>query len=104
MEENKDGLANAQTVFYYSQSGDVISGEYRGGLVLEGRFVGKMTGKNGLKILFQCLSEERKLLSGKASGTIHVESDGRLGLSFEWEWLSGAEGNGVSSYRELESQ
>lgn len=39
---NQHGLANQDTLFYYYQTDDLIHGEYRGGAIREGRFLGKV--------------------------------------------------------------
>lgn len=98
---NPSGLSTNETVFHYFQSGETITGKYRGGAIKEGLFVGKMPEDHRLELLFQCITQDQQLLSGSAEGSIHEDSDGRLNLMFQWRWLSGAEGRGQSHYLEL---
>lgn len=97
---NEHGLSGVGTVFHYFQSGEVISGEYRGGEIVEGRFVGKYTAPEQIELLFQCITRTGELLAGKSSGRISRHEDGKLALCFDWRWLYGDTGGGVSRYRE----
>lgn len=97
---NEHGLSSSATLFYYSQSGEIITGEYRGGEIVEGRFVGRFTAPERIELLFQCITTTSVLLAGKSSGLVSMGADGKLNLSFDWQWLYGDTGGGVSSYVE----
>lgn len=98
---NEHGLSSAETVFRYFQSDGVITGEYQGGEIIEGHFVGKFTSSERIELLFHCVTKTSELLSGKSSGLISTSADDKLKLTFDWQWLSGATGGGISNYVEL---
>ena len=98
---NTQGLSGAGTVFQYQVEGDVITGIYQGGRIRSGQQVGRITGLDTLELLYQCLTTEGELLAGWSRGTVGVDDAGRTTLSFEWGWLTGATGGGVSSYVEI---
>ena len=100
--DNENGLSSQKTVFLYYQIDDVITGDYRGGEILEGRFLGKYIPPDRMNMLFQCITREHALLSGEARGTVSKGDDGRLRLSYDWKWLSGDTGGGISSYIECD--
>ncbi|MBI5891692.1 MAG: hypothetical protein HZB47_13680 [Nitrosomonadales bacterium] len=97
---NEHGLSSSETVFHYSQSGEIITGQYGGGEIVEGCFVGRFTSPDRIELLFQCVTKTSKLLAGKSSGQISTSASGKLHLSFDWQWLHGDEGGGTSSYVE----
>ena len=97
---NTQGLSGAGTVFHYQVDGDAISGTYQGGRIRSGQQVGRVTGPDTIELLYQCLTTEGELLAGWSRGVLGVDQDGLTTLRFEWGWLSGASGGGVSSYIE----
>ena len=97
----RNGSPSADTVFYYHQSHDVITGEYRGGEVKEGSFVGRMISSDAIELAFQCLAADSRVLSGVSNGRVSTHDDGRLRLDLNWRWLWGAHGNGEASYVEV---
>lgn len=97
---NEHGLSSSDTVFHYSQSGEIITGEYRGGEIVEGRFVGRFSAPDRIELLFQCVTKTSELLAGMSSGQISTGANGKLSLTFDWQWLHGDTGGGISSYIE----
>ncbi|MBL6447055.1 hypothetical protein JMN32_12100 [Fulvivirga sp. 29W222] len=57
--ENNKGLSSNETIFHYKQSGEVITGTYKGGAIVEGSIVGKQTGVDRIELLFQCRTVAR---------------------------------------------
>ncbi len=102
--ENPHGRSGAETVFeYFVDAEDAISGSYAGGQIHLGQLVGKVLAEDRIELLFQAITTGGELLSGRSSGVVWRGGDGLLRLNFEWEWLSGDEGGGTSSYREAAS-
>ena len=100
--ENNSGLSSDQTVFHYFQSGDEITGNYKGGAIQEGFIIGKKTGEHKMELLYQCLTTEGELKAGESRGIISKNTDGLLELNFDWNWLNGDLSGGKSSYIEIE--
>lgn len=99
---NEHGLSAAGTVFTYYMDEEEITGHYSGGPIKTGQLVGRVTAENRIEVLFQCLTAEGELLSGRSTGEVSLNADSRTELDFEWVWLSGGEGGGTSSYIEIE--
>ena len=99
--KNSSGLATSETIFSYRQNGNLISGEYKGGEIVFGNIVGKFIPPQTVELLFQCQTKSSELLSGKSEGKIQKNNNGKLNISFDWQWLSGAEGSGKSCYEEI---
>ncbi len=99
---NKEGLSSNETVFQYYQNGKVITGSYKGGVIVEGLLIGKQIGDNKIQILYQCLTDEGELKAGQSTGLILKNAQDKLELKFEWNWLNGALTGGHSEYIEIE--
>ena len=98
---NDHGLAGPDTLFQYRQAGIVLCGDYRGGNVAEGSFVGHFVEPDRLELLFECMTREGQLCSGRSLGTVSRDYGGKLRLALEWTWLYGADGSGISAYVEV---
>jgi hypothetical protein len=91
--ENAHGRSGAETVFeYFVAEGDIIHGAYAGGEIRTGQLVGRVTGEDRIEMRFQCVTTSGDLLSGRSSGRVSRDADGRVCLDFDWVWLSGQEG------------
>jgi hypothetical protein len=81
---------NAETVFSYRQTGNLVEANYRGGLVALGRLVGVLTGAR-LQQAYVQVNTAGEIRSGRS--TIQVANkEGRVRLIDEWEWDAGGKG------------
>ena len=99
--ENKSGLSSDETIFHYSQSGNTITGKYKGGSILEGMIIGKQTQDSKIELLYQCLTTAGELKAGESKGLISETKNGKLKLEFDWNWLNGDLSGGKSEYIEI---
>ena len=99
---NESGLSSDETVFYYYENNDVVTGSYKGGAITAGQIVGRRLPNNRLELAFQCVTEAGELKSGQSKGVISTNSEGKLALSFDWFWLNGDKSGGKSFYIEKE--
>ncbi len=98
---NEHGVSGAGTVFEYHVHGQRITGTYRGGRIVEGQMVGRVTGARTIELLFQCLTDDGDLLAGQSQGRVSRNARGLVELHFDWNWLTGDRSGGQSSYIEL---
>lgn len=99
--ENKEGLSSSETIFHYSQEGNIITAKYSGGAIEIGSIIGKQIADNEIVLLYQCLTKEGDLLAGESRGRISVNKDQKLELHFDWRWLNGNQSEGKSHYIEI---
>ena len=99
--ENSEGLSSCETIFHYKQHGEVITGTYKGGAIVEGLLIGKQTGNDSIELLYQCLTDKGELKAGQSKGKISLSKNGKLELKFDWNWLNGDISGGKSEYLEI---
>ncbi|MEM9928934.1 MAG: hypothetical protein AAF840_03855 [Bacteroidota bacterium] len=99
--ENIVGLSSGETTFQYFQDGDVITGHYSGGKILQGSLIGKKTSATEIELLYHCLTTDGELLAGQSSGTVSVNTDNLLEIKYDWQWLNGNKTGGKSHYLEF---
>ena len=99
---NESGLSSKETIFYYYESNNVVTGNYRGGEIIEGQIIGKKLPNNSLELAFQCVTKDGELKSGQSKGVVSKNDQGKFSLSFDWVWLNGDLSGGKSYYIETE--
>ncbi|MCL9816595.1 aspartate/glutamate racemase family protein [Natronocalculus amylovorans] len=93
-----DGNVDAETTFYFSQSGTQISAHYSGGSVQQGFLVGTSTG-NELSFRYTQLLTDGSTATGASTDRIELLSDGRVRLHETWSW-DAKDGSGTSILEE----
>lgn len=100
LENSSNGQVDSTTIFEYKQNGDLVTADYYGGTIRYGKIVAHMQGDK-LDMLYQCLTDDNELKAGKAVATISSDSDNRIRLSLNWEWLNKDGSKGQSEYVEV---
>lgn len=99
-ENSVNGQVDSTTIFEYKQNGDLVTADYYGGTIRYGKIIAHMQGDK-LDMLYQCLTDDNELKAGKALATISIDSDNRIRLSLNWEWLNKDGSKGQSEYVEV---
>ena len=93
------GDVGADTVFEYSQEGELVWARYAGGAVRIGFLVGTRAG-DALDFRYSHVDAGGVTANGHCRSRIVVLDDGRLRLDESWEWES-RPGRGTSTLEEL---
>ena len=100
LENSENGETSPETTFYYKQDKNIVTADYRGGTILYGKIIAILE-DDLLNMLYQCITTNEDLKAGKAVAKIN-NSNGKLKLSLDWEWLDGSESKGQSEYIEID--
>ncbi len=76
---------NTDTTFSFVQKGNLVAGEYSGGLIQEGELIGYIN-HNNFYFSYQQTNMSGEQNSGRGCDTIELTNDGRLRLTDHWEW------------------
>lgn len=93
------GEVDGETVFEFSQDGDLVHAEYAGGRVRLGFLVGTVDGER-LEFRYAQLLTSGETQTGRSVDEIEVLEDGRVRLHERWSWDS-ADGEGTSVLEEV---
>lgn len=93
------GKVGAETVFEFSQEGDLVHARYAGGQVRLGYLVGTSTGTD-VQFRYAQVNRAGDTATGQSRDRIEVLPDGRLRLHETWAWDS-QEGSGTSTLEEI---
>lgn len=96
---NPDGeVSEGETLFHYSQDGDLVHARYGGGGVRLGFLVGTRSG-DSLDFRYAHVNPAGETATGHCRSVIEALPDGRIRLHETWEWDS-REGSGTSVVEE----
>jgi hypothetical protein len=101
VENSETGEVGPETVFSYSQDGDVVSATYRGGDVRSGVLIATADGEGNLDARYAHVNASGGLMTGECRTTPERLPDGRLRLHEEWRWTSGDRSSGRSVVEEI---
>lgn len=99
LENSQSGKANSETQFKYKQEGDLVTADYYGGSIKYGKIIAHLS-NNILNMLYQCITTDNELKSGKAIAKITLTEDNKMNLRLNWEWLGEKNESGISEYIE----
>ena len=96
-----NGEVGNETLFYYSQAGDIVWAEYAGGAIVKGFLIAKVLESSVLDMRYEHINSSGELMTGKCYSTPEVLSDGRIRLYEKWQWTSGDMSSGESIVEEI---
>ncbi|WP_420603746.1 hypothetical protein [Flagellimonas sp.] len=99
LENSENGKVTSDTVFRYQQEGNLVTAEYDGGTIRYGKIIAKLN-EDKLEMLYQCITVDGELKAGKANAEIRVDTDNKIHLHLDWEWLDSSSEKGTSEYIE----
>ena len=96
-----NGEAGGDTFFYYHQTADLVTADYRGGRIVHGHLIAKVLPNGQLDMRYHHLNDQGIFMVGRCLSTPARLPDGRLRFHEEWQWLSGDWSSGRSEIEEV---
>ena len=98
---SENGEVSTETLFLYKQDGELVTADYSGGTIRHGKLIAKQNENGDLEMVYNCLINDGELKSGKAHAKVSINSNEKVQLDLDWEWLDGDRTTGTSTYIEL---
>ncbi len=95
-----NGVVGKDTIFHFTQAGNVVEARYAGGRIAAGYFVGILDGDQ-LPFRYCQISDGNKIDGGSSQARIEQMPDGRLRLIETFAWESRA-GTGENIFEEID--
>jgi hypothetical protein len=96
-----NGDVDAETVFHYRQTADIVTADYSGGCIVAGHLIARMLAGGRLDMRYHHLNDKGDFMLGKCLSIPERLPDGRLRFKEEWQWLSGDRSSGYSEIEEV---
>lgn len=96
-----NGETSSDTVFHYHQTGEILTGEYRGGEIVSGQLLGLVDLKGNIKMNYHHINQAGEIKSGTCKSTPELLENGKIRLHESWQWSSGEATMGESIIEEI---
>ena len=97
----ENGETSSETIFKYSQTGNVVRANYSGGKIIEGHLIGLVDEFGNIDMRYHQLNILGELMTGKCQSSPEKLPNGKIRLHEQWEWTSGDLSKGVSIIEEI---
>lgn len=95
------GVVNHETIFHFSQNGQVVTAEYEGGKIVRGYLIG-VNQNNQLNFTYCQLQTDMRLDHGSSKCELSVSVNGRITLIENFEWGSRNGERGANIFEEVD--
>ena len=96
----ENGVVNRDTLFSFTQDGNVVQAEYAGGKIKKGFLIGQMEGHH-LQFSYCQLQTDGVLDNGLSTCEISMGDTGKIRLIEHFEWKSRPGETGVNIFQEI---
>lgn len=93
---SENGEVDGSTTFRYHQSGTDFQADYTGGDIKIGSMVGTVSENGELDFYYQHLNVNGEIRVGKCHSVPQINSNGKIELHEQWQWLNGDCSSGSS--------
>ncbi len=88
------GVVNADTVFEFTQTGDIAEARYAGGRVKLGRLVGIISG-DCFEFRYAQVHDDGTLHAGHSNCTLERTDEGKIRIVERYQWAGGGAGTNI---------
>ena len=96
----ENGVVNKDTLFYFTQEGNVVQAEYAGGMIKKGFLIGQIA-DYVLRFSYCQLQTDGVLDNGVSSCELSVGDTGKIMMLEHFEWKSRPGETGVNVFQEI---
>ncbi len=98
---SENGEVSGDTIFYYYQVDDIVTGEYSGGEIKRGQILAKMDEDGALDMRYHHINIHGEFKLGKCFSTPEMMESGKLRLREKWQWIGEDSSKGESELEEI---
>ncbi len=96
----ENGETSSDTIFYYKQTGNVLTSEYAGGKIIQGHLIGLVDEHGNIDMRYHQVNDKGELMTGICRSRPEILKSGKIRLHERWEWTSGDLSQGQSIIEE----
>lgn len=92
---------NNETLFYYEQSGNIVTASYKGGSIITGHLLALADDAGRLTMRYHHVNKEGRIMTGTCYSIPEILPNGKIRLQEQWQWTSGDNSSGESVVEEI---
>lgn len=97
----ENGEVNGETIFHYSQEGNIVTATYSGGGIIAGSIIAVVDEQGVLDMRYHHINDKYELMTGKCISRPEVLENGKIRLHEEWQWTCKDYSKGLSIVEEI---
>jgi len=97
---SKNGETSSETVFQYTQIGNILTSEYSGGKIKKGHLIGLVDENGHIDMRYHQVNINDEIMTGICKSKPEILENGKIRLHESWQWTSGDKSNGESIIEE----
>jgi hypothetical protein len=96
----ENGETSSETIFQYSQIGNILTSVYSGGKIKYGHLIGLVDYAGNIEMRYHQVNIKGELMTGMCVSKPEILQNGKIRLHENWEWTSGDKSKGTSIIEE----
>lgn len=101
VQNSENGETTPDTLFHYTQEGNIVMAAYAGGNVQKGHLIGLVNDQGIIDMRYHQVNDKGILMTGQCRSTPERLPNGKIRLHEVWQWTSGDHSEGTSVIEEL---
>lgn len=97
---SENGETSNETVFIYSQIGNILTSEYSGGQIKKGHLIGIVDENGNIDMRYHQVNTKHEIMTGICKSRPEILENGKIRLYESWKWTSGDKSKGQSIIEE----
>ena len=96
-----NGQVNNETLFYYTQKGNIVSAQYNGGGIVNGHLIAVAAADGKLDMRYHHINNNGEIMTGICLSEPELLPNGKIRLHEKWRWTCGDKSSGISIVEEI---
>lgn len=97
---SENGETSSETVFQYTQTGNILTSEYSGGKIKKGHLIGLVDENGHIDMRYHQVNINDEIMTGICKSKPEILENGKIRLYESWQWTSGDKSHGESIIEE----
>ena len=97
----ENGESSEETIFWYQQSGMILTSTYSGGQIVKGHLMGMVDEEGAIEMRYHQINTKGQLMTGVCTSKPEILPNGKIRLHESWQWTSGDLSTGKSILEEI---
>ena len=101
VQNTQNGETSPETIFHYTQEGNIISSVYQGGKIIKGHLIGIVDDEGKIDMRYHQVNDQNEIMTGICHSVPELLPNGKIRLHETWKWTSGDASQGSSIIEEI---
>ena len=101
VQNSENGETSSETLFHYTQKGNILTSTYSGGKIKTGHLIGLVDDSGKIDMRYHQVNTNGDLMTGICQSVPEILPNGKIRLHETWQWTNGDFSKGKSVLEEV---